>query len=458
MKAIIEEFTENLKKELTFFFDALPSLEEMEAFTMTRLRKLALDLMAGYAEEVDRALYEDRAGRRKEGLCIERRKDARSIQTISGELSYERNYYRLKDGTYCYPVDELLKVERYQRLTKGTTEALAEEAVGNSYGEAARIVTEGKVSRQTVMKSIRSCRARENEPEDLRSVPVLHIDADEDHVSLQNGKKLIVPLISVYEGIEKVGKGRHLCRNVFHYSEEKFTEDFWDNAVNELEKRYDLSRTRVYLHGDGAEWIKQGLESFKDSVFVLDGYHKNKAKKAFFAGLKRGEGMAEKNALTRALRTEDRALLTETYNRRISENPEHADGITEAMTYLYNNLSGISVRYTDPEATNGGATEPHVSHVLSSRLSSRPMGWSERTLRHLVPMLAAGSGVEKIGNAEEKAVREIVLSAAQVCRKKAVSNYRSKPAIVAPESRYRTEVINNGRLTSLYRTIKDLSC
>ena len=63
MKAIIEEFTENLKKELTFFFDALPSLEEMEAFTMTRLRKLALDLMAGYAEEVDRALYEDRARR-----------------------------------------------------------------------------------------------------------------------------------------------------------------------------------------------------------------------------------------------------------------------------------------------------------------------------------------------------------------------------------------------------------
>ena len=101
MKAIIEEFTENLKKELTFFFDTLPSLEEMEAFTMTRLRKLALDLMAGYAEEMDRALYEDRAGRRKEGLCIERRKDARSIQTISGELSYERNYYRLKDGTYC---------------------------------------------------------------------------------------------------------------------------------------------------------------------------------------------------------------------------------------------------------------------------------------------------------------------------------------------------------------------
>lgn len=77
------------------------------------------------------------------------------------------------------------------RLTRGTTEALAEKAVENSYEKAAKIVAEGQVSRQTVMKSLRSSKAKESMQEEVRSVSVLHIDADEDHVSLQSGKKRI---------------------------------------------------------------------------------------------------------------------------------------------------------------------------------------------------------------------------------------------------------------------------
>ena len=33
----------------------------------------------------------------------------------------------------------------------------------------------------------------------------------------------------------------------------------------------------------------------------------------------------------------------------------------------------------------------HISHVLATRLSSRPLAWSETTLKHLAPILAAGS-------------------------------------------------------------------
>ena len=62
----------------------------------------------------------------------------------------------------------------------------------------------------------------------------------------------------------------------------------------------------------------------------------------------------------------------------------------EATNYLLNNFDAIQVYTADAEARNGGATEPHVSHVLSSRLSSRPMGWSTKTLKAFVPILAAG--------------------------------------------------------------------
>ncbi|MGI6486046.1 MAG: UPF0236 family transposase-like protein [Tepidanaerobacteraceae bacterium] len=37
-------------------------------------------------------------------------------------------------------------------------------------------------------------------------MPVIHIDADEDHVSLQDGKNAIVPLITIYEGTKRIGK------------------------------------------------------------------------------------------------------------------------------------------------------------------------------------------------------------------------------------------------------------
>jgi len=50
-----------------------------------------------------------------------------------------------------------------------------------------------------------------------RKVRELHIDIDEDHVSLQDGRKVVVPLISIHEGIKRDGK-RGECININHIS------------------------------------------------------------------------------------------------------------------------------------------------------------------------------------------------------------------------------------------------
>ena len=54
-------------------------------------------------------------------------------------------------------------------------------------------------------------------PDLKRKVRELHIDVDEDHVSLQDGRKVVVPLISIYEGIKRNGK-RGECININHIS------------------------------------------------------------------------------------------------------------------------------------------------------------------------------------------------------------------------------------------------
>lgn len=459
MKSIITSVVEQLKEEFTELFRGTPSIEDVEEFSWTRLKQVAVELTEAYAKEIDQVLHNDKAGRRSAGLVVERLGNNRSILTDIGEISYDRTYYALRNGTYSFPVDEVLGVDSYQRLSDRIVLGLAGEAKEGSYAKASRIVTEGNVSRQTVMNALRRCRAREDKEIERRQVPVLHIDADEDHISLQNGRSMAVPLVSIYEGVEKIGEGkrpRRKCINVFHHSALRAGEDFWDDICEKITARYDLKSTRIYLHGDGAAWIKQGLEYLPNSTFVLDCYHRNKAKKILFVGCKKSEAKSEKNAVSNALRYGNADALIAAGNRLIQMHPERQERIEEGLSYLYNNLDAIAIRYQDPEARNGGATEPHVSHVLSSRLSSRPMGWSVQTLEHLVPILVAKSH-EIIPKSKQEELSDCLDQAAERAIASLNDKRKNSPFAVDPDRCLTFEVIRNGCVTQLYQTMKGLS-
>ena len=49
--------------------------------------------------------------------------------------------------------------------------------------------------------------------------------------------------------------------------------------------------------------------------------------------------------------------------------------LEESLKYIKNNWQGIRRRVKNEEGIAGSSTESHISHVLSSRLSSRPEGW-----------------------------------------------------------------------------------
>ena len=65
MQSIIDRIVENLKQEITDFFSGVPSIEDVEAFSWTKLKKAAAELTEAYAREIETALYEDRAGRKE---------------------------------------------------------------------------------------------------------------------------------------------------------------------------------------------------------------------------------------------------------------------------------------------------------------------------------------------------------------------------------------------------------
>ena len=391
MERIITEITEKLKREFTEFFSGEQTdVNAAEIFFSKRIAEATMELLQAYYEHQDEQLRKDKAGRKGAGLLVERRGDKREMLTLLGRLEYRRTYYKKASGGYEYPVDKLAGVEAYERISEGVGLALVETSCKASYARASEYITGGQISKQTVMNKIRVASPRQK-PAAYRVVEELHVDADEDHVSLQDGSDTIVPLVSVYEGIERHGK-RGACKNVFHISEYgKSPAALWEQVSDEIDRRYDLHKAKIYLHGDGASWIKTGLEYLPNCEFVLDRYHKNKSIKQALSGIPRVSGCQYENQIRKALDAQDFKRLCSIWDTLLRRFPDREKTIRANMDYLLNNFDAITIGKREKASLNGGCTEPHVSHILSARLSSRPIGWSRETLRRFVPILAAGA-------------------------------------------------------------------
>ncbi len=389
MEEIINKIAERFKRDAEEFLrGSRKDIKTAEEFFLPKLSEMCTNLLAGLYEKADAALAADREGRKEAGLVVERRGDGRQVLTRLGEVRFRRTYYQQRDGTYCYPIDEMAGIVEYERVSGGVSLELVETAREVSYGKSSKLVTGGAVSRQTVMHKVRQSRPKV-EVVERRKVPYLHVDADEDHVNRYGGGSTTAPLIVIYEGIEKQGK-RGVCINEFRISEYgKTADELWEIALTEIERRFDLTGTKIYLHGDGASWIKTGLSWLPNSVLVLDRYHVNKTLAASVSGIERKYGCQYEYRLREALRSGDKEWFLSIRNTLLNRWPDREKTIRENTDYLFTHFDAIYIWHADAEARNGGATEPHVSSVLSARLSSRPMAWSEETLKKMLPILAA---------------------------------------------------------------------
>ena len=431
METIIAQIAEEfIKKIIKAFTERKNSFAELEKIAFTESKNCSAKLLGAYAAAIDEEIRKDRQGRREMGCTVQRRGDERQIQTLVGEVTYHRTYYKKASGGYEYLTDTTLGVGNRKRLSDGLTLALVTAAKEMSYANSSQYISNGEVSRQTVMNKVRDSYAEEAFVEAKKQVKNLHIDADEAHVTMYQGRKSIVPLISVYEGVEHNGK-RRSCKNVFHISEYgKGTGELWEQVLSEIEKRYDLTDTKIYLHGDGGGWIQKGMEWLPNAKFVLDKYHKNKAIKQMTAGLEKRVNELYDREIREALENKDIRYFEELSESLCHQLPERREKIVSAGKYLKQFADGIAICKTDLESNNGGSTEPHVSHVLAARLSTRPMAWSKRTLTQLAPILAGGRIALRNEATEKETPRPLLKAAARAS--KAFS--RGKAGLPVPEA------------------------
>jgi len=356
-------------------------LEELETGLETITFDFIINMMKIYVENLDKEIKADKKWRRKNGIVVERNNDKREIFTKFGVLTYHRTYfYDKKNDTYIYLVDTVLGIDPYDRISTAVAADMVEYSGDNSYAKSSQYTTGGLISRQTVMNKTRKLKEEKLKMEaegPKRKIPVIHIDADEDHVALQNGKNAIVPLITIYEGTKRIGK-RGKCINPYHiHGYGQNPEETWLKVANYIYDRYDIDYLkRIYIHGDGALWIKTGQEWLPKSKMVLDKYHLNKAILKATAGQEQ-----YRKSIYRSIYEgnwiEFCKLITE-LNHGV-QSPKKRERIHEFRTYIKNNWEAITI-YKE-EGVSGSCTEGHISHILSSRFSSRPMGWSKKGLK-----------------------------------------------------------------------------
>ncbi len=476
---IMEEFLTNLldeyKKFITshnmIFSDLVRDIKDYTDLLGRRVVKL-------FMEEMDNIIREDNT--RKEFYYIERR-DKKSILTLLGTLEYERTYYRLKDlksrtmnkvvkkledstypilPRYTYLLDDILDIQRHKRIDDDVKIRLVENAIDMSYQKSADTLFPKTLTRQTVLNSIRGMKHiienldrytnmkgykghkgykgydRDTKTEGKKDVRVLYIEADEDHVALQSGKKVMAKLVYIHEGkdkkdmpfyltypnhnqtnltedteriektkeikeIEKAGsikktrKTREKLKNAYYKVYiDKDTDTLWEDVLDYVYQRYRYENIeKIYIAGDGAKWIREGLGWILKSRFVLDKYHLNKYLTPIWVKYpkytqrlweiidSKGEDPDDSKDIGKInLLFEELLNKIETKHKSSKEKKKEKKMVQDAKRYIVNNWDGIKIYPKDPDVI-GPSAEGHVSHILSHRLSSRPLGWSKEGLK-----------------------------------------------------------------------------
>ena len=387
---------------------------------LDRTTKLASRMIAEMYEKIDEEIMG--CIQRKVKWNIEKRNEPKEILDIVGTVRFNRTGYEdKKTGEYVYLLDRVLGLESHQRLTLGAMAKVLEETLLTSYRKGGKAASPyDAVSKQTVKRIVHGTViefpvGKGKKKEEKKQLKTLYIIADEAHVAAQFWKEkgdlaidsrgntintLMPKLICVYEDIinesgenSKTPRYRLVGKKYFcgTYKGEADNLKLWEQVRDYIEETYDTDvLERVYIAGDGATWIKTGLEVIEGSKFVLDKYHMMKYINESVSHLSEDNKELMKDEIWENINEADKEGLKAAYQLilKVTESETKGETIKSALKYLLNQWDGIRVRVEEAGGNWKCCAEGQVSHVLSARMSSRPMGWSEHGCDQISKLLA----------------------------------------------------------------------
>lgn len=432
------------------------------------LRKFGAAVISELLEECN-TILENSIKRRAFWRIKDRTK--KHLLTSVGMIGFTHTRFEHKEtGKTAYLLDQILGIQPHARISRDLECRLLEEAAQSSYRKAGYTASEqDPVSGQTVMRHVhrlKCIRQTNGQDQEKRRVKQLYVEADEDHIALQfhekkgdikrfkghgdNGR--IIKLVYVHEGIETEGKRRSLKHRKYfggYYTGEE-NKRLWEEVKEYIEETYDTdSLETIYFQSDGGGWMKKGMELL-GADFVLDEFHLKK----YVKRMVRSTGEPEREAEVNEWIKEGKKKELEEWEKEKAAVLEEKEGkkLENSYGYIKRNWKGVRNRVGKKAGVLGSSTESHVSHVISARMSSRPMGWSKegaKKLSFLRIYWKNGGKMEQLlseeRKCEEKRGEEKILSAAELIHWEKQTKKHNGKYVDAVQAR-----LNNYRLAKLY--------
>lgn len=388
---LLELLVKGLNEAEEKFFENPKDFYSLETSVRSTTESFAAGYLGMVMSSINGQIYRDVW---RKGKFKVQRNDERTIITSVGDVTFENTYYESckNKGEYHYLTEEIMGITAHERFSEAAETAMLTEALKTSYGEAAKVLpSKSKITKTTVMNKVHSIAEEipEEKPEERKKVSVLFIEADEDHVAQQHGRwgdksgnaGFISKLAYVYEHKQETPycKGRKELINTFYFSgvydESIGVEKFWNKVGNYIYDNYDEdSLEKIYISGDGAGWIKSGVDYIPKSLFCIDKYHLTKYINRASNQMPDEAEIAKGNIYSLLYKRRKKELGR--YIEKMETGAYNQTPVTDLKTFVMNNWNAI-MRTLHDRTLDGCSTESHVSHVLSDRLSSRPKAWSK---------------------------------------------------------------------------------
>lgn len=421
---------------------------------------MLLGMIPALLQELDNTLAKD-PKRKAEWEIV--RKDKRELVTSFGNLQFERRYYRhKKTGEMAYLLDEHLGILAHAKVNGDVRQKAIQGAEQGSYAKSAEASTVSTLSSMSVcnyVKELDNFPALQAEGE-KRAVQNIYVEADEDHVALQDGRNTQARLVYIHEGVQQDGERKRLIHpRYLTCSQGKDPDSFWENVSTFIDQQYDSGTTKhIFLSGDCAAWIRTGEEWLYPCVPILDGFHTMKALRTLCGGR---QGLLQE--FLHSIRGNDREQAVNLCRKILADLPDsERTGKQKIAKYLLGNWPRIQ-NQRHPDAI-GCSAEGHVSHILSERLSSRPCGWSSENMERIAQlriMRANGQLIRyeelkktKISQKIDQPVsRATALIKSPGLRKSLAKNLKSS----VNEACRNLPILNHGATSPLYQALHGLS-
>ena len=417
MYSIIQKIYEKNNKILKEGLKKVLSGEDVSSLTVAIKEFtdiLGKELFSEIAKQLDEIIFEDN---KKKKQYEPVRFQEKSLITKNGKTKFERRYYQDKEtGEYVYLTDAILGIEKGERIDKKVKSEVIERANDQSYNKSGKMVVPGlEISATTVMRNVRKNEWKMNIEERSEEKKIkskyIYIQVDEDHVKQRNKKGCTISkIITIYtrkrtltkpDRIPEVKQVRKELVDKFTFSGlYKDTQEMWEDVAYYIDCTYKKDEIEnIFIMGDGASYIKAGVEWIDKAVFVLDLFHlekyinhlnydeylKNKLQEA----IDQYDPISTENIMNEAIKKIKQEIKEdEQLGRNTKRLKNRLKKIQNTKTYLMNQWSGIEAHDKYKDKLTGCCQEGQVHHTLSERMSTDAKVWCEEGIDEMSQLRA----------------------------------------------------------------------